>query len=415
MDEDYNFDVNLEDEPTVTTKKTHSRKKAIVVLLILIIALGVVTWFMLRPKNSSSTTEVTNAPLQADTPNKENIRLIATGDMIPHDAINSAAKQSDGSYNYDSMFGDTKKWFEMSDIRFCNQPTLAGGVEYGVTGYPAFNAPLEFTKALHKQGCNLITLGSNHTNDKPQEVINATIDGWKGLSGVLATGGANKSEAEKAKVRYFDVEGVRFAFLAYTTYTNESGQTNYGVTMYDDALAAEQIKEANKKADVVVVSMRWGTEYSPVVNSSQKALAKKLAGMNVDVILGHGPHVLQANEVIGGTIVWYSLGNYFNAQLDAESLFNGIAVMDVSSKDKKVSLVGYLPIYMHYEWTAEQKKREDLLARKNFTMYTFDDAEAHIADSQLKTSVDEQRARIEETLNTYTKTSLLTPQEYLSN
>src|SRR5690606_35668585 len=101
------------------------------------------------------------------------------------------------------------------------------------------------------------------------------------------------------KVQYFDMHGVRFAFLAYTTYTNQKGQTDYGVTMYDEALARSQLIEANDKADVVIVSMRWGTEYSPVVNGYQKRVARSLAGQGADVILGHGPHVLQASELIG--------------------------------------------------------------------------------------------------------------------
>src|SRR5690606_28699166 len=151
-------------------------------IIALLIAAGAAIWWQLRP----SSTEPTQTTQSTDTsePQKDTIRLIATGDMIPHDAINNAAKQNDENYDYSAMFGDTKAWCNRADIRFCNQPTLAGGTEYGVTGYPTFNAPLEFTQALHDQGCNLITLGSNHTNDKSQAVINATIDGWNNFEGV---------------------------------------------------------------------------------------------------------------------------------------------------------------------------------------------------------------------------------------
>src|SRR5690606_36621532 len=101
-------------------------------------------------------------------------------------------------------------------------------------------------------------------------------------------------------------------------------------------------------------------------------------------------------------IVWYSLGNFLNSQLEAESLFNGIAVMDIDPDTKKVTSIDYLPVYMHYEWTQQQKAQEDLLARKNFKLYTFDDAAEPLARSQNNTTLDEQRARIEATLNKLT-------------
>lgn len=189
--------------------------------------------------------------------------------------------------------------------------------------------------------------------------------------------------------------------------------------MYSDSLAKKQIGEAKEKADIVLVSMRWGSEYSTTANSAQRSLANKLSDMGADVILGHGPHVLQPYEEIQGdddqrTLVWYSLGNYLNAQLEPETLFNGIAVMDISVKDKTIQTVGYMPVYMHYEWTAQEAAREDLLARKNFTMYSFADASAAVESSHLDTSLEAQTARITDTLSTYDTVKILTKDEYLN-
>lgn len=399
-----------------------SRKKYLLIILIIIgvvLLAGLLYWFVARPE--SSTNQENSNETQAVTGSKPNrVRVIATGDMIPHDAINIAAKQSDGSYEYSNMFGDMKTLFDNADVRFCNQATLAGGEKFGVSGYPKFNAPTEFSRDMAELGCNVVNTGSNHTNDFNQEVISASVNAWKGIPNVLAVTGANANADDKQKVRYFEKDGVKFAFVSYTTYSNEPSPNDYSVTMYSKALAEKQLTEARTKADIVIVSMRWGTEYSPNVNAQQKQWANEVANLGADIVLGHGPHVLEPADVITlddgrKSYVWYSLGNFFNAQLDPETLFNGIAVMDVDVTSKKITSVSYLPIYMHYEWNAADKAAGKLLTRKGFSMYTFEDGQAALEKSQNNTTFEEQKQRISETLNTLTQINLVTKDEYLQS
>src|SRR5690606_3710407 len=146
----------------------------------------------------------------------------------------------------------------------------------------------------------------------------------------------NRNENELNIVHTFEVKDVKFAFLAYTTYINNGApaQNSYGVTRYSRSLASEQMNKAKADgADVVIVSMRWGNEYSPTISSEQESEAKFLAGQGATLILGHGPHVLQPVKEVSGkdgnkALVWYSLGNFLNTQLETEALFNGLAVMD---------------------------------------------------------------------------------------
>lgn len=401
--------------------KKNSHKKLFIILgvVLLLTLIGFALYMFVFKKSASAPTNKSETAAQAEE-SKKRVRLIATGDMIPHDAINKEAKQSDGSYEYSPMYGDMKKLFDNSDVRFCNQAVLGGGTEFGVTGYPKFNSPTEFARDMAELGCNVINTGSNHVNDFNQEVITASVEAWNGLPGVKAVAGANASAADKQKVHYFEVKGVKFAFVSYTTYSNEPSPNGYSVTMYSDELAKQQLAEARGKADVVIASLRWGTEYSDAVNAQQKALAPKLANYGADVVLGHGPHVLQPTEKITlddgrQAIIWYSLGNFLNAQLDPPSLFNGIAVMDINPDTKKLVTSEYLPVYMHYEWTAKEKAAGDLLARHNFNMYTFEDGQAALDKSQNDTTFDEQKTRIQETLNKLTEIKLITKDQYLQS
>ncbi len=404
--------------PHKPQKKTKSR--AIVLCIIALVLVTAVGFFMFRDSSSQSTTnEATGQSAQAQQ-KKKRVRLIATGDMIPHDAINKAAQQADESYEYSPMFGDMKRLFDASDVRFCNQAVLAGGREFGVSGYPKFNSPIEFTRDMAELGCNVINTGSNHTNDFNQDVISASVQAWGGQPGVLAVAGANAVAADKQKVHYFEKNGITFAFVSYTTYTNEPSPNGYSVTMYDDALAQTQLAEARNKADIVIASLRWGTEYSPDINSQQKIIGQKIANYGADIIVGHGPHVLQPFEILTlddgrKAYIWYSLGNFLNAQLELETLFNVIAVMDINPDTKKIDSVGYVPIYMHYEWSAADKAAGRLLERKNFSMFTFEDGQDALDRSQNDTTFDAQKHRISETLSKFTQLKLLTKDDYLGS
>lgn len=354
----------------------------------------------------------------------DRIRILAAGDFIAHDAINQQAQQANGSYDYLPMMSNFTDIFSGADIRFCNDANLTAGAAYGIAGYPKFNAPTEFARDMGRVGCNMVNVGTNHSFDRTQDAINASIDAWAKVPNTLAVVGHNKDMAQHDAVHYFTIKGVKFAFLAYTTYLNTDApaQNDYGVNVYSNAYAAQQVKAAKAAgAEVIIASVRWGTEYSTAVNASQRQVAQYLADQGVSLVLGHGSHELEPVEQLTGssgnkTTVWYSLGNFLNTQLPAETLFNGVAVIDYSTKTKQVTGMSFLPLYVHYEWTAEQAKRQnsaDLLARHNIKMYLLDDTTQEMINAQqLNTTVAAQRDRISNTLNTYLTVPLISRQAY---
>lgn len=338
------------------------------------------------------------------------ITLFATGDWIAHDSINAAALTSTGSYDYLPLIASTQNYFDTADIRFCNDPILNGGKALGIAGYPKFNSPTEFVTDMGRFGCNLVNLASNHSFDFTQANIDASVDAWAGVPNMLAYAGENKTPAAHDQVHYFTVKGVPFAFLAYTTYINNDApvQNNYGVNVFDKTEAAQRIAEAKQHgAKFIIVSMRWGTEFTTTVNAEERADAQFLADHGVKLVLGHGSHELQPAEALTGadggkTVVWYSLGNFLNTQLPAETLFNGIAGMTIDIKTLSITAATYRPIYMYYTWTPAEAAAQNTDARRNVKMYFLEDVtQDMINNQQLNTTVAAQRSRMQQTLATY--------------
>ena len=388
-----------------------SSKSTIFLALSLVVIFGGGAYLLLKPHSqkpfvvASDNTKKNTDPVTSS--KSGSVRIVATGDFIPHDAINQEAKKSDGSYDYSGMMSNMAPIFAKADVRFCNQATPVGGAQYGITGYPIFNAPFEFTRDMAGLGCNLINIGTNHSYDKGQSVIDAQRSEWDKQPNILAVAGANRNTAEQQKINYFTVKGVKFSFLSYVTYSNAKNMTSYGVNMFNQITAKAQLIEARKNSDIIIVSMRWGTEYSSGINAEQASDSQFLADNGADIIFGHGPHSLEPVKKLTGqngrsTYVWYSLGNFLNAQLEVESLFSGLAFIDIDTSTKLISSVSYLPIYMHYDWSASEAAAQTLLARRNHNLYLLENTnDALLVSQQLKTTVAEQKARITKLLNQY--------------
>ncbi len=56
--------------------------------------------------------------------------------------------------------------------------------------------------------------------------------------------------------------------------------------------ARADIARALDVADVVIVSLHWGREYSSQPTDRQRKVAQELAATGADIIAGHHPHVL---------------------------------------------------------------------------------------------------------------------------
>lgn len=330
------------------------------------------------------------------------------GDMLAHDTINQQAKRGE-SYDYKPYFKQIKPLYKDADVVFCNPETLSAGQTYGISGYPAFNAPTEFARDLASKdgaGCNLINLATNHIGDKSQAAINATLSVWDELE-PLAVAGANRSPEEQNSVRYFTKNGIKVAFLAFADYSNNKAVSSYGVTMYhDDTLLTHLMTEARSNADAVIVSMHWGTEDSNELNTDQQATAQRVADLGADVIIGTGPHVLQKVTWLTGqngrkTLVWFSIGNMLSSQLKINELTGGVAGFTIVKNSKNITIeqISFAPTFMSYKWSVADKAADNLLARHNLLLQPLADAagrpESTLGDQY---SMEERKQYVQSTL-----------------
>lgn len=100
-------------------------------------------------------------------------------------------------------------------------------------------------------------------------------------------------------------KGQRIGFVAYTDFGKDACA---GMSIFKLSRLKQDLLKID--APMRVVSIHWGIEGSSEPSKRQRELARLIAQQGVDLIIGHGPHVLQPVEMIGGCIVAYSLGDF---------------------------------------------------------------------------------------------------------
>ena len=269
---------------------------------------------------------------RAEPTGEPEITLVMVGDILLHTPVAESGLREDGSYDFSAVFAQMKEEIQAADLALVNQEVILGGAQLGVSGYPAFNAPYELGDALVDAGFDVILHATNHALDKGKKGIQNCLSFWQENYPDTAVLGIHDSQEAQEEIYVYEKQGIRIAILNYTYGTNGiplPGDMPYAVDLLDRERVADDLRRAGELADFVVVCPHWGTEYTLSATREQEDWAALFAENGADLILGTHPHVIEpvgwvnggtapdgesGQEAIapGGTLVYYSLGNFVN-------------------------------------------------------------------------------------------------------
>ena len=319
-------------------RKKSKKKKFLLyfgmVLLICIICGGLYVYDYYYDKNDNLDTDINVSPPEPVI-KEENYEatLIAVGDNLIHSSVFKDANKHAGynGYDFKPMFTYIKEIVSNYDIGYFNQETILGGTELGLSDYPTFNSPYEVGDAMIDAGFNLVSLATNHTVDRGKRAVLNSCNYWNSKENIL-TAGSYCSTEDRNEIKIAEKNNISYTMLNYTYGTNgmpvsddylvnvwptnlsindPSRDTNYN--NYKETVRAD-IERVRDLVDVLIVAMHWGVEYTHQPTSYEVDMANFLASLDVDVIIGTHPHVIQPVTWIDDTLVIYSLGNFISAQ-----------------------------------------------------------------------------------------------------
>ncbi len=262
----------------------------------------------------------------------QEISLFMVGDALLHGAVYHQVLQSDGSYDFSEMMAVLGDIVPNYDLSFYNQETVLGGVELGLSSYPRFNSPQEFGDTMVEIGFNLVALANNHTLDKNAQGVMNSLDYWQQHEHIM-TAGSYRSQEHRDVIDIREINGITYTMLSYTYGTNgipiPQGQ-DYLVNVYTKEMLEEDIARVRDQVDFLIVSMHWGSEYTHTPTALEVEAANWLADLDVDLVIGHHPHVIQPVTWIDDTLVYYSLGNLVSAQDGINKLIGLMGAVQVN-------------------------------------------------------------------------------------
>lgn len=219
-----------------------------------------------------------------------------------------------------------------SDVAFVNFEQVMAD-----SGFPTNKAIAKADPSIVDEfvwaGADMVSLANNHMMDF----------GPSGLATTLATldkngikhAGAGTDLSQAFKYTVIEKKGLKIALVAVMVSPNltigtGATATSPGVAFVRGSLVRplkgepvlapweedlhameEAIKEAKKAADLVAISMHihWG-ELDEIDPSGKQLVARAAIDAGADIVLGHGPHVVNGIEFYKGKPILYSIGNF---------------------------------------------------------------------------------------------------------
>ena len=231
----------------------------------------------------------------------------------------------------------------------------------------ANNAPSAVMDMLADAGVDILALGYPKAYDKGQAGLAATVEAARERG--MTTIGAYLTENEANTLCLVTVDHVQVAFLHYTETISTTGQKainadgqSYALpTMYINGAAAAMLSDVRKAreagADVIIVSLNWGTVSASKPTAAQKEVAQQLAEAGADVIVGAGSRVVQPitwltsrqeDGSIRHTLCAWSLGSLLNESRKDGNVLGMLLQLQISFDGDSLSFekVCYTPTYI---------------------------------------------------------------------
>ena len=268
-----------------------------------------------------------------------------------------------------------KTYFDQADLVVAN---LECTISTRGTKWPktfTFRAPLKAADSLVAAGIDVVSLANNHALDYGIPAFRDTLALLEARRIGYAGGGRDKAAAHAPLI--VEQNGLRIAFLGYVlpfsgrpafnTRQWAAGADRPGLAIGTRDVVAREAADARQKADVVVVMVHGGIEYSRGPNRKMRNFAQAAVGAGAALVIGHHPHVLHGYRRGAGTLIAYSIGNFVFDYFTGRP--NDTAIMDVTIGAGGVKSVKWIPIEIQNGFPRPATDAEAKRIRRALTEY----------------------------------------------
>ncbi len=259
------------------------------------------------------------------------ISIALVGDIMMDRGVRSMTDiHGGGDYGFITRYLD---FLNEYDIVFGNLegPLSDKGQDLG--GKYSFRMDPSALNALLDVNFSALSVANNHAGDWGKEAFHDTVLRLREAGIAVVGGGEDIVDAQRTSV--IDIDGHTVGFVGFNdvgAHWMEAGADTPGILMAISDYHDDVIKKARREVDTLIVSYHFGDEYMPEPNERQRALATRAVDLGADIIAGHHPHVIQPVEILSGSVIAYSLGNFiFDQYFSKETMEGSVLVVTIEN------------------------------------------------------------------------------------
>lgn len=232
--------------------------------------------------------------------------ILVCGDVCP----TASNRELFESGNTERLFGNLLPEFLAADYRTVN---LECALTH--TNNPIFKAGpnLKETPAcingIAKLGINLVSMSNNHILDYGKEGLRDTLNAVQSKN--LDWVGVGDDSKEARRIFYKEIKGKQIAFIAVCE-KEESFATERtaGANLFDPYDTMDDIEEAKRCADVVIVFYHGGKEYVEYPSPNLQKICRAMVKRGADYVICQHSHCVGCYEKFQGGHIVYGQGNF---------------------------------------------------------------------------------------------------------
>ncbi len=247
------------------------------------------------------------------------VTMTVTGDIMLARDVAAAAR---GTGDPAPALRPMSRRLRSADITVGNLESTLSRAGPPTQGGDSFGADPAVAKSLRRAGFDALSLANNHLGDFGDRALVQTVRRLHAEG--LRTFGAGRDPQRANAPAVVERKGIRFGFLGF----NAIGETPAVAPGQPGAVSVSmpprtgpldraelrdflgQVRRLDRQVDVVVVMPHWGTQYTNRPEPVQRQVAARLVSAGADLVVGGHPHWVQGIDVVDGTLVAHSLGNF---------------------------------------------------------------------------------------------------------
>ena len=258
-----------------------------------------------------------------------------------------------------------------ADCRLVNLECVIGthGEQKSVKHYFYLRARPEQTNILTKANIDIVTTANNHAGDYGTDSLLEELS-YLDTAGILHAGSGKNFEEALAPV-YKKIGDITFVIFSVdsrkrsASATNDSPGTAYlpinKPELWEKVLK-DKIREAHKKAHVVIVCPHWGVNLTYKPTEEQQQIGRLLIDIGADAVFGCHAHYFQGVENYKNRPIIYDAGDF----LFDSGLKRATAGFTLEISSDGVEKVKFIPLWKTAAQTLRSTGEQAITTIKDF-------------------------------------------------